>query len=645
MPAAAPAKLPHLDIDEPVQKAENIVFPADARVVDVTQPPYNARGDGVTDDTEAIQKALNDHPNQGVIIYVPNGHYRVSATLRWPHGQQGGGEEKNTTLQGQSECGSILLLPDKHPDFQNRDHASPVIWTGQVSSQRFGNEIRNLTVCTGRGNPGASGIQFMAHNQGCLRHVTIVSGDGQGVIGLDLGYADGNGPLFIKNTTIIGFDHGIRTATQVNSETMEHVVLANQRVAGIHNDGQCLTIRGLLSTNDVPAIINEDAGFLTLIEARLHGTGCASNTPAVINRAALLARDVLVNGYSHAVMCPGEPARDVPVGMVKEYASHPVLSLYPSQSSTLRLPVQETPDVAWDDLGQWLSPTHYGARPDDDRSDSDAIQTAIDAGSTTVYFPRGTYRIDKTVVIRKNVHRIIGCKACFSVGDALRNDGGSLFRFEDGAAPVVIMERLSTDYSGGGQVFVEHAANRTLVLSSVAVNFQGAQAYHNTGHGDCFIEDFVGGRLQFHGQRVWARQFNVENLGNHVENQAGSLWVLGFKAERGGTLIDTLRGGKTEVLGGLCHTTTSGKLAPMFVIDESTASLSIGESCFNGEPFQVLAREIRGTEMRELKQGQAPTRTGGSLLVLYSAQFTKAANVPVPQPEIASNTNVPAVKK
>ncbi|NJK90767.1 MAG: hypothetical protein HC904_02380 [Blastochloris sp.] len=37
-----------------------IMFPADAGLVDITKPPYLAKGDGVTDDTAAIQKALDE---------------------------------------------------------------------------------------------------------------------------------------------------------------------------------------------------------------------------------------------------------------------------------------------------------------------------------------------------------------------------------------------------------------------------------------------------------------------------------------------------------------------------------------------------------------------------------------------------------
>jgi hypothetical protein len=72
-------------------QAENIVFPADAGVVDVTKAPYNAKDNGKTDDTTAIQKALEDHPASNTIIYLPNRTNLVSESLYWPTGANGGG--------------------------------------------------------------------------------------------------------------------------------------------------------------------------------------------------------------------------------------------------------------------------------------------------------------------------------------------------------------------------------------------------------------------------------------------------------------------------------------------------------------------------------------------------------------------------
>lgn len=45
----------------------------------------------------------------------------------------------------------------------------------------------------------------------------------------------------------------------------------------------------------------------------------------------------------------------------------------------------------------------------------------------------------------------------------------------------------------------------------------------------------------------------------------------------------------------------------MFVNSESSVFAFFGEVCFNGDPFQVLVRETRGGEIREVKRGDGPT--------------------------------------
>ena len=127
----------------PLAGAENIVYPADAGVVDVTKAPYLAKGDGRADDTAAIQKALDDHPSQGAIICLPNGIYVVSDALHWPHGANAGGEEKETVLRGQSRAGTVLTLRDACPGFGSARRPKAVINTGRAPAQRFGNEIHN----------------------------------------------------------------------------------------------------------------------------------------------------------------------------------------------------------------------------------------------------------------------------------------------------------------------------------------------------------------------------------------------------------------------------------------------------------------------------------------------------------------------
>ena len=68
-------------------RKESLRFPADAGVVNVTRPPYTARGDGKTDDTAAIQKALDEQTGRGSILYFPNGvgaGQGLNLCTRWP---------------------------------------------------------------------------------------------------------------------------------------------------------------------------------------------------------------------------------------------------------------------------------------------------------------------------------------------------------------------------------------------------------------------------------------------------------------------------------------------------------------------------------------------------------------------------------
>jgi len=59
--------------------------PSEDRIV-ATAPPYSARGDGVTDDTAAIQRAMDALGTRGGVVYLPKGQYLIKGRLNVPPG-------------------------------------------------------------------------------------------------------------------------------------------------------------------------------------------------------------------------------------------------------------------------------------------------------------------------------------------------------------------------------------------------------------------------------------------------------------------------------------------------------------------------------------------------------------------------------
>ncbi|MEX2605930.1 MAG: PA14 domain-containing protein [Kiritimatiellia bacterium] len=596
--------------------AENILFPADSGVADVTQAPFNADPTGKTDSTAAIQRALSEKHE---IIYLPNGTYLVSDTLQWGHRQN------RQILQGQSEAGTIIRLPDHATGYGVPSQPKSVIWTGRAPAQRFRNGLRNLTVDTGSGNPGAIGIQYVANNQGAMHHVTIRSGDGAGRIGLDLGYTDEQGPCLIKHVSVKGFDVGISLKHAVNSVTMEHIRLEGQNIVGLSNDGQCLSMRRLSSINAVPAIENMGAALLTLLESDLQGTDAASGRAALVNRAGLFVRDLKTSGYKLAIDQTAGNVVQIPGPVVTEFSSNPVLSLFPSPPRSLHLPVRETPEVEIDDLEDWINiqafqPVQKEVVREDGRKITvndwtDAFQQAIDSGKSTVYLPKGTpYVILGEVRVRGNVKRITGLDA--SNWNKPGGIPGGTIIFEDGTSPVVVFERFDGSYAG--LTFVQ-AGPRTVVLSSVIGN-EWMRFEKRAGSGDVFFEDVCLGELTLRGGNFWVRQLNTEGyeFKTKVLNDGGTAWVMGYKTEDDAVLIDSRNGAQTEVLGGFIYSNKDRDPEKvMFNVENASFSATVGESVMRKQPFHPV-RETRGGETRLLEPGVAPGRNGGSLLTLFT---------------------------
>lgn len=362
--------------------AGGIAFPADSGVVNVRH--YGARGDGVTDDTAAIQAAARDAFEHGgsryacpAFVHLPNGTYLVSDTIERRVSDEGwsSGWRAGNILFGQSRDKMIIRLRDNAPGFGDPESPKPVIANGSEAdgenpqgggNRAFRNSVLNLTIDVGDGNPGAVVTDWVASNRGTVEDVLLRAGEGSGSVGLLLDRR-WPGPCLAKRVTIEGFDYGVTARSHYQySVTFEHIELRGQRVAGILNQRNVLHMRGLVSRNAAPAIrVDAGHGHLTLIEARLEGG--AEDQPAILNHGKLFLRNVSCSAYGVAIEDLSADEPRITAGgdevSLAEYASHEPVTLFQSRARSLRLPVKETPEFHVRDTEQWASVTSYGATP------------------------------------------------------------------------------------------------------------------------------------------------------------------------------------------------------------------------------------------------------------------------------------------
>lgn len=623
----------------------NQIFPPEAfyhngkggRVLDVTRPPFNAKGDGKTDDTQALIAAMRfvrEHyelihgkafsycekkNNRNWVIYLPDGEYLVSDTVSqgwpaqainilkgWSHVQTvsvespehevqlnaGGAQavysEMNWAIRivGQSRSKTVIRLKDSSPGFGTGSEKAVVTFylLKQGSNVNNGNVLQNVTITTGKGNPGAIGLTWSASNYGGIRNVALRSSDGTGRAGLLMDRR--NATSYLHDLLVEGFDVGIElTAGAETAVTLEHATLTGQRGTALRVGGEqtghvCLSARKIV-THDAPVALRAvRAAQVVLLDSKL--TSIRDNAAAVIleTDGYLLARDVDVSGYRAAVIRNG--ATVLNVAPIKEYASTKPVSLHgdaPVQS--LRLLVKDTPFLQPEtDLSKWANVDTFGAAGDGITDDTAAIQRAMRSGKPVVYFPKANYVVNGTVDIPASVKEITWLFGGVHRTIAAGKDGPGLFRaVEPSAEPL----RLHGAITAGG-VFLDHEADRPVVLEDIEVWFHHCRSYagkadllfpspaaqdttiwrlyRNSRPAGAAKEVFVNNSLFFAGDdteekhglenvHAWARMVNSEHLpGAQYAFRRSDAWIFGFKSENADRLFQADDHTRLEVLGG-----------------------------------------------------------------------------------------------
>ncbi len=574
-----------------IARTQELELPVDSGYVNVMQ--QGAKGDGITDDTLALQRVFGRHKDDpgGAMraIYLPNGVYLVCSTLTWG--------DKKKDVRGQSRDGVIIKLEDHCPGFQDPTSPKKVLEIEYGhGGQNFNQRLRNLTLDIGHGNPGAIGIGFHTNNTGGIRNVTIRSSDPQkqGHIGLSLDRA-WPGPGFIQHVTIDGFDTGIFVKHDQYSMTFEHITLKAQRQVGFVNAWNTVAIRNLKSTNRVPAVENRgQMALMALINADLSGGD--ADAPAILNHkeGALFARDIRIEGYGWAIDNRVGQQQRLRETTIEEFISHRVTSLFPGPQQSLGLPIEEPPAIPYGDPHTWANIIDFGATPNDNQDDGAAIQHAIDSGADTVYLPVGTYFSRQSIRVRGQVRRLLGLSALLRFEQPNR----PAFILEDGGPDAVAID-VERAYRSRETYWVQHASRRTLVL-------RGGSYMNTVSGGKVFIEDTTAVPLVFDHQQVWIRQLNTESYRHnpHIVNQGSDLWILGLKTEKDRTIIGTYQRGQTEVLGALLYKNRERiGPAPAFIGKDASLSLVYRNK---GKAYQTQVLEQRRDQSRALRSAQMP---------------------------------------
>lgn len=541
--------------------AVEYVFPADAGIIDVKRD-YGAKGDGKTDDTAAIQKAivasLSGNYRNPKFIYLANGTYVISKALKARitdapdgEGSWSDGWRSGMALVGQSRDKTIIKLTDTCPAFADVAKPLAMIITGSTlhnneqrrggwGNEGFQNTLMNFTVDTGIGNAGAIGIDYLASNRGTLEDVTIRSGDPAkiGICGIDLA-RPWPGPALVKNVSVDGFNWGMRQDSMDCSMTYEHLTFTNQKVCVVRGTNQpFMSLRGLISRNAVPVfMVDGNDAFVSVLDSTFTWTGKGTAPPAISADGNVVLKHVTVDGYPVVAARQGKSEAASPIvdlsakagkGTVALYSAHAATRVSEGPADVPDLPVKETPMWHTSDLAKWINATKFAKG-----SRTAGIQEAIDSGAEIVYLPNGDYTITETIVLRGAVRKIMGCEAIINGVEGV----DPLVRFSGVTAKTVILEHL------GIRGDVEHDCDQTLVIRKCDAG------YRNTprGTGDIFLEDgmFDHPRILYP-QHMWARQMNSE-FGDRPNflNRGGTAWILGMKVEGWVPAIRTV-GGVTE---------------------------------------------------------------------------------------------------
>ena len=377
---------------------------------------FGARGDGVADDTDAIQRAINKIQEtiiQG-IVFVPEGRYRVTKTIYvWP----------SIRLIGYGATRPVFVLADHTAGYQDTNTENQMVFfagsrpgaqgTGRppdASPGTFYSAMSNIDIEIGEGNPGAVAVRGTYAQHSFLAHMDFRIGSG--IAGV---HDTGN---VMEDVRFFGGQYGIWTRTPSPSWqfTAVDAYFEGQREAAIREFMAGLTLIRPHFRN-VPTAISIDADFpdeLWIKDGRMEDVSgpaviisLEQNARTEINMENVVCRRVPIFAlfresgkkvaapseiYEAKVFSHGLHYADIGADAVMKdiFDAVPLTTMpEPVKSDLVPLPPTDT----------WVDLRSLGAKGDGATDDTAVLRKAI-AEHRTIYLPSGYYVISDTLTLR-----------------------------------------------------------------------------------------------------------------------------------------------------------------------------------------------------------------------------------------------------
>jgi sugar lactone lactonase YvrE len=561
-----------------------------------------AKGDGIADDSDAIQQAIDKvQATSGMgIVFVPEGRYRITRTIHvWP----------SIRLIGYGATRPVLVLAENTPGYQDPQRAKYLVFFaggrqggGQprdAGAGTFYSAMSNIDIEIGAGNAGAVGVRGKYAQHSFLAHMDFRIGSGLAGV-----HETGN---VMEDVRFFGGQYGIWTSTPSPSWqfTAVDAWFEGQLSAAIRDRAAALTLIRPSFKNVPTAIeIEPDAiDNMWVKDARMEDI----SGPAIVISRENTARNQI---NMENVVCRRVPqfaryrqsaktiAGPAEMYQVKIFADglhfDDLAATGRYQTQFEAVPLKELPPPAKSDLtplppgNTWVNVQSLGAKGDGETDDTEALKRAV-ASHTALYFPAGIYIISDTIALRPDTV-LIGLHPCAT--RLQLKDRTAAFQGIGGPVPMVLAPKGGTNVMIGLGIYTNGINPRAAGVKWMAGpdSLMNDVRFHG-GHGTPQPPAPGGGR----GPGIYNNTRTADpDINRRWDAQYPSLWVT---AGGGGTFFDI-------------WTPSTFTTAGMLISDTTTRGRVYQMSSEHHVRYEILIRKASNWEIyamqTEAERGEGP---------------------------------------